>query len=46
MVYKKKKEPEERDLDKFDLVKLKGWAHKRNVRDLQAFWRNVVNSDG
>jgi hypothetical protein len=46
MAYHKKKELGKKDLDEFDLAKLKGWAHKRNVKDLHSFWRNVVNSDG
>ena len=25
-------------LDDFDLSKLKGWGHRRNVKDFQVFW--------
>jgi hypothetical protein len=46
LAYQKKKEFGKKDLDEFDLAKLKGWAHRRNVKDLQALWRNVVNSNG
>ena len=33
-------------MDEFDLAKLKEWAHTRNVKGLQVFWCNVVNSNG
>ena len=44
--YQKKKELGKIDLNEFDLAKLKGWAHKRNVRGFQVFWCNVANRDG
>ena len=37
MAYQKKKESGKTYLDEFNLAKLKGWTHKRNVRGLQAF---------
>ena len=46
MAYQKKKELGKKDLYDFDLAKLKGWTHKRNVRGLYVFWRDVVNSNG
>ena len=33
-------------MDDYNLVKLKGWAHRVDVKDLQAFWRNMVTSKG
>ena len=42
----KKKELGKKDLGEYDLAKLKGWAHRTDVKDLQAFWRNAVTSDG
>ena len=46
LMYQKEKELRKKDLDRSDLAKLKGLAQKRNVKGLQAFWRNVVNSAG
>lgn len=46
LAYHKKKESKTKDLREFDLPKLKGWLHKRTMKDLQAFWRIVVNIDG
>ena len=42
----KKKELGKKDLDDYDLAKLKGWAHRTDVKDPQVFWRNAVTSDG
>ena len=33
-------------MDDYALAKLKGWTHREDVKDLQAFWRNVVTSKG
>ena len=46
LAYQKKKELGKKELDDYDLAKLKGWAHREDVKDLQAFWRNVVTSEG
>ena len=46
MAYQKKKELGKKDLDDYNLAKLKGGAHREDVKDLQVFWQNVVMSDG
>ena len=46
LAYQKKKELRRKDVDDYDLARLKGWLHKEDVNDLQVFWRNVVASDG
>ena len=46
LALQKKKELGKKELDDYDLAKLKGWAHRTDVKDLQAFWRNAVTSDG
>ena len=28
------------------MAKLKEWLHREGIKDLQAFWQNVVTSDG
>lgn len=45
LAYQKKKDPK-KDLGEFDLEKLKGWTHKRNAKNFQAFWCNAVNRNG
>ena len=46
LALQKKKELGKRELDDCNLAKLKGWAHRADVTDLQAFWRNAVTSHG
>jgi hypothetical protein len=46
LALQKKKELGKKELDDYDLTKLKGWAHRVNVKDLQTFWQNTVTSEG
>ena len=46
LAFQKKKELGKNDLDDYDLAKLKRSTHREDVKDLQAFWRNVVTCEG
>ena len=45
MSYQRKKGLGKKYLGKHNLANLKGWAHKRDVLNLQAFWRNAPVSN-